>query len=143
MSKRPGDGGYAADWCIHYRSPYHDKTCEAGIPFERWRGVHMDKQPCFLDKKGESTLDALPCECLRRPTAQEIALHEEWKKTRKNRMGVLMRGIAPWRAAHKGKSAHEIVECPICRGRLHLSIAGYNGHIHGRCETADCVSWME
>lgn len=28
-------------------------------------------------------------------------------------------------------------------GRLHLSQSSYNGHVHGRCETDDCVRWME
>lgn len=149
MSKRPGDPGYAAGWCIHYRYNRDVKkdqpdTCEAGVDYKRWRGVTHASQPCFLDDKtGESKPNALPCEHLRRPTAEEIALHEEWRKARMNRMAVVMTAITPWRKAHKGKSAHEVVECPICKGRLHLSIAAYNGHIHGRCETADCVSWME
>lgn len=38
---------------------------------------------------------------------------------------------------------HEIVECPICKGRLHLSQSSFNGHCHGHCETDGCVSWME
>jgi len=49
-----------------------------------------------------------------------------------------------WRV--KGKPAtnrSEVVECPACKGRLHLSQAAYNGHVHGKCETDGCVSWME
>lgn len=30
-----------------------------------------------------------------------------------------------------------------CGGKLHLSQSSYNGHVHGKCETPDCVSWME
>lgn len=52
-------------------------------------------------------------------------------------------GIKPWRDAHKGKSAREVVECPACSGKLHLSISSYNGHVHGHCETEGCVSWVE
>ena len=37
----------------------------------------------------------------------------------------------------------EVIECPACKGRLHLSQSSYNGHVHGHCETKDCVSWME
>lgn len=44
---------------------------------------------------------------------------------------------------HKGKSWAGVVECPVCKGRLHVSHAAYNGHVHGKCETAGCVSWME
>jgi hypothetical protein len=35
MSKRPGDPGYAAGWCIHYRASRISgkgyDTCEAGV----------------------------------------------------------------------------------------------------------------
>ena len=35
------------------------------------------------------------------------------------------------------------IPCPICsKGQLRYSRA-YNGHIHGRCTTPDCVNWME
>ncbi len=37
----------------------------------------------------------------------------------------------------------EVIECPVCKGRLHLSQSSYNGHVHGRCETDDCLNWME
>lgn len=37
----------------------------------------------------------------------------------------------------------EVIECPACKGRLHLSQAAYNGHVHGHCKTEGCVSWME
>lgn len=150
MSKRPGDHGYAGGWCIHYRAPKIGNwgnghvDCEAGVLFATFDGTKFDQRPCFLNKEtGESKMGALPCEHLRRPTHDEIAAHEEWVAARMNKFGVVMTGIRPWRDAHKGKSASEVVECPACSGRLHLSIAAYNGHVHGRCETAGCVSWME
>ena len=37
-----------------------------------------------------------------------------------------------------------ILECPKCKGRLHWTRAiAYNGHVHARCETEDCLAWME
>jgi hypothetical protein len=150
MSKRPGDPGYAAGWCIHYRynrdvKKPEDDTCEAGVRYDQFRGdgKSFKTQPCFLDELGRSKPDALPCMAIRRPTTEEIAVHEKWLEGRMNQMGVVMKGIQPWRRAHKGKSAQEVVECPCCHGRLHLSIAAYNGHVHGRCETDGCVTWME
>jgi hypothetical protein len=41
------------------------------------------------------------------------------------------------------KSWQGIEECPVCKGRLRLSHAAYNGHVHGRCETEGCLAWME
>lgn len=50
--------------------------------------------------------------------------------------------VAEWRKKPpRGKA--EVIECPACKGRLHLSQAACNGHVHGKCETAGCVSWME
>ena len=146
MSKRKGDSGYADGWCIHYRGTVHGvESCEAGIHYKtafRDRGVNFQNQPCFL-VKGESKPDAAHCEHLRRPTKEEIALHEQWFEKHMNMQRTVMTGIHPWREKHKGKSHAEVVECPSCKGRLHLSIAAYNGHVHGKCETEDCVSWME
>jgi hypothetical protein len=152
MSKRPGDPGYAPGWCIHYRSPSQGlrkpdlTTCEAGVEYKSVQpqtGPTFRGQPCFLTDKGESKPDALPCPKLRRPTPEEIAAHEQWFDARMNVMATVMQGIKPWRDKHRGRSHSEVVECPACKGRLHLSIAAYNGHIHGRCETAGCASWME
>ena len=36
-----------------------------------------------------------------------------------------------------------IVECVKCKGKLHWSRAACNGHIHAKCETDGCLSWME
>lgn len=54
----------------------------------------------------------------------------------------VMAVVGPWRKKlPRGKA--EVIECPACNGRLHLSQAACNGHVHGHCETAGCVSWME
>lgn len=148
MSKRTGDHGYRAGWCIHYRSPSQGigkpflTTCEAGVDYQ-FEGVKFDQRPCFLTKKGESKPGAVPCPKLRRPTPEEIALAEEFSERRMKMMVTAMQGISDWRKRNKGRSNSEIVECPVCRGKLHLSISAYNGHVHGHCETPECVSWME
>lgn len=150
MGKREGDPGYPAGWCIHYTAPPRGlqidapHICDAGIDLVRFAGTRFDTRPCFLDKKtGKSKPNVQPCECLRIPTPEEIKSHEEWPDRRMNLRCAVMVGIAPWRAKHKGRSFTEVVECPACKGRLHLSIAAYNGHVHGTCQTAGCVSWME
>lgn len=157
MSKRPGDPGYAAGWCIHYG---YDRakggaTCAAGCQPEKFleKAARDEKgklilplievQPCFLTETGASKPNAFPCERLRRPTPEEISAHEEWVKGRMDRLRKVMEAIAPWRKANKGKSAAETIACPNCQGRLYLSIAAYNGHVHGKCATPGCVEWRE
>ena len=36
------------------------------------------------------------------------------------------------------------IDCPICKtGKLRYSRAGYNGQVHARCSSVNCVAWME
>lgn len=34
------------------------------------------------------------------------------------------------------------IACPECAGRLRWTRDEGNGHVWGRCETADCLAWM-
>ena len=36
-----------------------------------------------------------------------------------------------------------VIDCPTCRGRLHWSRAPENGHVWGKCETEECVAWIQ
>lgn len=138
MSKRPGDPGYAAGWCIHYCNPQHSQTCEAGVPFDRWRQVKYDQRPCFLTDKPE----ALPCEHFRRPTVDEIAAHRQWLEGRISKMSVALTAVLPFRKTHRGRGAE--INCPVCKtGRLSFVIARSNGHCRAQCTTAGCVAWVE
>lgn len=91
-----------------------------------------------------------------RSEAEQLAACPKWlRKTREQgearhaeieaaitRMMVVGPVVAEWRAKPPiGKA--EVIECPACKGRLHLSQAACNGHVHGHCETKGCVSWME
>ena len=62
-----------------------------------------------------------------------------------NRMTIIGKAIKGWRTWSKTNRVAKagVIECPICKGRLHLSQAAYNGHVWGKCETAGCANWME
>ena len=34
------------------------------------------------------------------------------------------------------------IKCPQCGKRLKWSMSGINGHVWGKCETENCLSWM-
>lgn len=136
--------------CVHFdglpigeREP-SGKRCRAGVDYRALVGGPDEgwacRAPCITTSRSN---DVVPCTSYRDPTPDEIAESEAEFQSVMNRMRVVMTGIAPWRKAHKGQSFAEVVECPACKGRLHLSIAAYNGHVHGHCETAGCASWME
>ena len=143
-----GEHGHPANWCVHYRynrdaRKPEDDTCKAGVRFDTFAGSKFHTRPCFLDDFGRSKPGAVPCASLRRPTAEEITANElEWER-QFNLLGVVQRGIKPWREAHQKQNFAEVIECPVCKGRLHLSIAACNGHVHGKCETDGCAEWME
>jgi hypothetical protein len=138
----PDDKGHRPRWCIHYRGIGGHDSCAVGVTYDKtFRRGHW---PCFMEKAtGLPKSDADPCDKLRPPTKEEIATYAAWEARHDDKMRIVLTAVRPWRAKHKGRSFSEIIECAACKGRLHLSISAYNGHVHGRCETADCVSWME
>jgi hypothetical protein len=157
MSKRPGDPGYAAGWCIHYG--YERKecraTCAAGVDQKQFLAKFkeerqpggpslIDLQPCFLTDQGESKPGAYACDQLRRPTPEEIAVHKQWRQQHLGKHAAVSAAVIAWRIAHSGQSFEERIDCAACGGKLtlHLSIAGRD-HVHGKCATPGCVEWME
>lgn len=113
--------------------------CKAGVYYDTVlvKGVGL---PCFPPSNGK------PCpDCSKREaqTPEEIAQREaEIKEAveRFEKTGPLVRRI---KTEHKGKDWQGVEECPICKGKLHMTHAAYNGHTWGKCETDDCVSWIE
>ena len=122
-----------AGTCKHFTG-IQNKVCKAGVDYETVKPL-----PCITTfRKGDCT-----CDKYEEPSQAEI---DEWPAFLDERME-MHRKVGPVIVAikreHKGKSWKGVVECPCCGGRLHVSHAGYNGHVHGQCETEDCLSWME
>jgi hypothetical protein len=51
--------------------------------------------------------------------------------------------ISAMKKKYKGRTVQGVKTCPVCKGKLHMSHSGYNGHVWGRCETEGCLNWME
>jgi len=139
------DPGHAPGWCVHYQRPAGapEPSCDAGVPMTTWDKTPFALRPCYLTDSGESKPGAVECPHLRRPTKEEIDAHLLWRGKRLQLMATVMEGVYDWRVAHRGKSASAIIECPACKGQLHVSIAANNGHMSGRCETPGCAAWIE
>lgn len=147
--------------CIHFNGMQHDK-CDRGVAYEvNWPN---GPKPCikFIEKSarggtyiraGEVPAErkpwpgadtAKPCPFWQEPTPAEVEQDRIERDAAYERAKVAIRVASQWRV--KPKPAHdrrEVIECPCCKGRLHLSQSAYNGHVHGKCETDGCVSWME
>lgn len=87
---------------------------------------------------------AKPCPHYEEPTSEQVQADRKEMDANIERTLAAIRIASTWRVKPKpAADRNEMVECPVCKGHLHLSQSAYNGHVHGRCETSGCVSWME
>lgn len=124
--------------CIHFTG-IQNEACTAGVAYQSVRGD--GPIPCItLNGKRRDC-----CTKYQEPTAEQIAASEREFEAEMSRMGLVMAAVTPWRTwTKKNRVAKQgVIECPACKGRLHLSQAAYNGHVWGKCETKGCVEWME
>lgn len=144
-------------WCIHYeRKPGMPdrEACKKGIVYddltrvaELGRTGCMLRLPCIRSHQDEKERKGQPfCECphMQFPTMEESIAHESEVNAHMEKMAVAFEVVGKWRVKPKPQAdRRDVLECPICKGRLHVRQSSYNGHVHAKCETQGCVSWME
>jgi len=154
--------------CIHYAGFLTEGCCNAGVNYRDAFGGEAGivlRMPCHqfrilpahgrgtyikageptirkeIDRRGQAMI---PCKLLRLPTDDEVEQDRKETDAMFERVMAGMKVAAEWRVKPKpDQDRHGVLECPVCKGRLHVSQSAYNGHVHGKCETEDCVSWME
>lgn len=131
--------------CKHFNGMQMTK-CKAGVNYrELAKGPYLGwatRLPCIatsLSKVGEQVI----CLKYQQITAAEIAEEERQFDAGRDRLEKALNAVRPLRKIYKGQDASGILACPICNGNLHWRIAAYNGHMWGRCETLDCINWIE
>lgn len=141
--------------CKHFNGSYHNTHCDAGVcyrdvtpkPDEPGSAI---RQPCrkpdddhdfrVLAETGPQGV----CNKYEEPTQEEIAADEAAWEAAKDRMFKSIPWTMKIKEANQGKNASGTDECPICGNVIHWSCAGaYNGHVHARCETENCLNFME
>ena len=140
-------------WCRHYKGMHGKTACDAGVEFA---SVRVDHEPIQYRRRGEGAvytasrsfpcvagLNYVDCGCQQREyyTAAEIEEHERDVHDSFDRSEKAVKAIRDFAKGRKGINGE--IECPNCKGKLKFSIASYNGHIHARCSTDDCVSFMQ
>lgn len=130
-----------ADECVHFNG-LSERKCRAGVPYESVMipGQGSSGIPCF--RRGE----CVPCEHRHFPSEEDVqlqiaAINKRFEDTQLAIAEAM--ADATSRGLRKGNGGQGIVLCPICGGQLRYSIAGYNGHCHGKCLTDGCVGWMQ
>lgn len=137
--------------CKHFCG-FREETCEAGVRFLDLVGGKIDGMAIRLPCSGHFAtpemrakhpdLTPVACAKFQKKTAEEIQKEHDDIQALVDRMTK----IGPWISATKkkypnGGQAEE--SCPICAKRIRFSISSCNGHMHARCETEDCINFME
>lgn len=95
--------------------------------------------PCRRDRA--ETFGVPPCPKAEWPTREEAEAEKAEIDGYMDRVTVARKAIVA-SIASTGKNVGSC-ECPTCKGVLHYRRATSKGHIHAKCETPDCVAWME
>lgn len=146
MKQREERIAFEMNYCQHYkRGKGADMVCSAGMDIETIKSVPVGKNqirwgPCIEGHLLKNPNDH--CQKWIRRTREQGEKRADSIEKSINMMMVVAPVVNLWRRKEPiGKV--EVIECPQCKGRLHLSQAAYNGHVHAKCETDGCVSWME
>jgi hypothetical protein len=148
--------------CKFYNGNHHNARCDCGVLY---RDVTSDpdrlegsayRKPCIQwDKWKDSRGDALTpkqleewnkrgeCSKYQEPSDEEVADHEATVNTRVNRFMTSIPLISRIKKERKGSNWKGIEKCPVCEGKLHMTHSSYNGHVWGKCETENCLNWLE
>lgn len=132
---KPQPGMRQKDYCAlgHGATERMDAGRKAGEP---------NMTPCIGGHKASDVLALCP-HWIRR-TREMGEKRADAVEAMMERMSIVMPVVDKWRTHPKpSRDRREVIECPKCKGKLHLSQASYNGHVHAHCETKGCVSWME
>ena len=126
------DGGYMGA----------DQVCAAGIRIGDLAGEEPgwgNRQPCHYIEGG------CPVKCIKfKPIGiEKVRANNAEMEAAMGRFMLTGPLIQKVKTEHKGENWSGVEECPACKGKLHMSHAKCNGHVHGQCETEDCLSWME
>jgi hypothetical protein len=98
--------------------------------------------PCIGGHNSPNTLEI--CPKWERRSLEHAEKRADAIEEMMERMAIVDPVVNKWRIKPKPQSdRRETIECPKCKGRLHLSQSCYNGHVRGHCETEGCVSWIE
>lgn len=132
--------------CRHFTGIQHD-ACKQGVNYSTVRPA-VGALPCLKAMNAEPpSHDARRgcCAKLEFRTRDEAEAEIAEAEAHMAKTMRVLKAIHPWRTWTKKNRVEkqEVIECPECKGRLHLSQSAYNGHVWGKCETEGCVQWME
>jgi hypothetical protein len=114
--------------CIYFNGTVKE-NCEQGIAYKDVMKNRLLDIPCF-SKTG------FVCEKYKEPTDEQL-------KEQENKRNKSFKGMCEAiKLIKETKKQHGTINCPVCGKKLGFTVSGYNGHIHGQCESDNCLAWM-
>lgn len=133
-----------ANTCVHFRGIQHD-TCKAGCLMDAFPIVVGQGRPLPCLPPFRPRPDDAPRPTCAKFEAIGMARALELEKE-SNAAGARITAARAAIIIHAGGrcGVRGQFTCPVCNtGTLGYTIAGCNGHVHAKCSTVGCVSWME
>jgi hypothetical protein len=125
--------------CVHF-SGISQPACRAGVAYETVEDPKPNggyRLPCFADDGARTA-----CEHARFPTREEAEERERESHASTRRINLVRAAIVTATEGKRGVAG--TIACPACEGgTVRFSVAGYNGHIWGKCSTPHCAEWVE
>lgn len=126
--------------CHHFNG-IKNNCCDAGIFYDDLNQDYKYCIPCVQPHHTDNR-PVVKCDLYRISTDHE----NELKKLRDNSgefITLIIPLICKIKVEQHDKNWTDIIKCPKCDGKLRVSHTAYNNHVMGRCETKDCLLWME
>ena len=131
--------------CKHFNGIQHD-CCNAGVNYETLIENGKYRIPCLKLAVGINRDPAL-CEKFTAMTREEAEADADSLITHEANVMLAIKAAhedAKKKGYRKGHGGHDSFPCPTgCGGYLYYRVASVNGHMHAKCETEKCISWME
>lgn len=129
------------DRCIHFTGIQND-ACLKHVDYKTLAGGSEFGSALRIPCTGRTGASVQHCQHYQVPTAEEVAAYEAECDAYMDKVKTVLKVVDVWRKQLPiGKA--EIIECPACNGKLHLSQSNWNGHVRAACATDGCVKWME
>ena len=83
------------------------------------------------------------CDKYKEPTAADIAANRAKRKADKKQVQKIFLLIDRLKTQNRGKDWAGMQVCPICKQQLFVQHFGESGRTWGKCETPNCIAWLE
>lgn len=131
--------------CRHFNGMMNE-TCDVGVSYSELTEAHRFSPPCYVSSRTDDR-EKVVCAKYSPLSPEEVETEErEFKERMKFTLEARRRCVEDSERQEfklKVRGVEGTVECPKCQGKLQYSRSEYNGHIWAKCDTKECLQWIE